>query len=138
MPESTPAPSPSTSCSGKREKFSSTITYTYSPRWHRSKKISREIRPEREGSVPEPAAPSSCHRGDAPGSAGPLSSATTATEPREDGQGPRLAGLALHHVWRARSEGLICADKGIYSTLEPRALLQGLGLGSCLSTLSSH
>lgn len=35
--------------------------------------------PKPEGSLPEPAAPSSCHRGDAPGSAGPLSSAKTPT-----------------------------------------------------------
>lgn len=36
--------------------------------------------PKSEGSLPEPAAPSSCHRGDAPGSAGPLSSAKTPTQ----------------------------------------------------------
>lgn len=39
--------------------------------------------PKAEGSLPEPAAPSSCHRGDAPGSAGPLSSAKTATQHRQ-------------------------------------------------------
>lgn len=38
----------------------------------------------------------------------------------------------------ACSKPLICADKGIDSILERSVLLQGLSLGSCLSTLSSH
>lgn len=67
------------------------------------KKISREISsmlpvPTREGSVPEPAAPSSCHQGDAPGSAGPLSSAKTATQHPEEGQNLCLSCLAQAHV----------------------------------------
>lgn len=73
--------------------------YNFNPRFSPQKKTSREIWhwlpvPKRARSVPEPAAPSSCHRGDAPGSAGPRSSAKTATQPCQEGQDFWLSWLA--------------------------------------------
>lgn len=81
----------------KRYNFSS--TFTSAPRRKQAKKSGTGCQsPEEERSVPEPAAPSSCHRGDAPGSAGPRSSAKTPTQPSQEGQHSWLSWLPPEHV----------------------------------------
>lgn len=79
--------------------------------------------PKSEGSLPEPAAPSSCHRGDAPGSAGPLSSAKTPTEHSQNRRIP--ADTTANDV----GNGLLCfwwagmtrdQKSSIYATLQPK------------------
>lgn len=134
--ESVPVYSTSTSCSSKRYNFSSTITCASAPQQH-CYQCPKERGPYLNQQLQVPvieemhlAVPTLCHL-----QKQQHSSVRKGRIHDFPGLHRTTCGSGARTV---RSKRLICTDKGIDSVPELSVLLQGLGLGSCLSTLSSR